>query len=42
MLQQRTFRIVLVRTDHGAGIESTEQADAVVRYSGKETIIPLH
>jgi alpha-D-xyloside xylohydrolase len=41
MLQQRTFRIILVGADHGAGIESTERADAVVRYSGKETVIPL-
>ena len=41
MLQQRTFRIILVGANHGAGIESTERADAVVRYSGKETVIPL-
>lgn len=34
MLENRTFRVVLVRDGHGTGIESTEQPDAVLRYQG--------
>ncbi|HEV2350726.1 MAG TPA: glycoside hydrolase family 31 protein [Terriglobia bacterium] len=36
MLEERTFRIVLVGLNHGTGIEPTAQADKVVEYSGKQ------
>ncbi len=35
MLKQRTFRIVLVHENHGAGIEPSTEADKTVQYSGK-------
>lgn len=35
MLKERTFNIVWVSQDHGAGVSITEKPDAVVRYSGK-------
>jgi alpha-D-xyloside xylohydrolase len=35
MLKTRTFNIVRVSKDHGAGIASTEKPDAVVHYDGK-------
>jgi alpha-D-xyloside xylohydrolase len=41
MLNDRTFRVVLVGTNHGAGDDSTGAADAIVRYSGKETAVHL-
>ncbi len=34
MLKTRTFRVVFVASEHGAGIEPTENPDKVVRYSG--------
>ncbi len=36
MLQQRTFRIVLISPGHGAGIPLVATADTVVRYNGSE------
>jgi hypothetical protein len=36
MLKQRTFNIVCVSPDHGAGIPVTGKPDVVVRYSGSE------
>jgi alpha-D-xyloside xylohydrolase len=35
MLNARTFRVVFVGDNHGAGIEMTTQPDKVVDYSGK-------
>jgi len=35
LLKERTFHIVWVSPNHGAGISSTETPDAVVRYDGK-------
>jgi alpha-D-xyloside xylohydrolase len=35
MLKERTFRIVWISPDHGAGISATEKPDAVVHYTGK-------
>jgi len=35
MLKERTFRIVWVKAGHGAGVATTEAADAIVRYTGK-------
>ena len=41
MLETRAFHVVVVRDDHGAGIEPTAQADKVVEYSGKSiTVTP--
>ena len=40
MLHSRTFRIVFVRSNHGAGIEPTDDADRVIQYDGKELRIP--
>jgi alpha-D-xyloside xylohydrolase len=41
MLQQRTFRIVLVSPGHGAGIPLVAMADTVVGYNGRELkIVP--
>jgi hypothetical protein len=39
MLTQRTFRIVFVRENHGAGIEATPVPDKVVEYSGKQITV---
>ena len=36
MLQERTFRVVFVRDNHGVGVNSADEADKVVRYSGKQ------
>ena len=35
MLKERTFNIVWISENHGAGISSTEKPDAVVHYNGK-------
>ena len=35
MLEQRTFQIVFVDENHGTGIELSQRADKVVKYSGK-------
>ena len=35
MLKERTFRVVFVSSNHGAGMAAEEKADAVVRYNGK-------
>jgi hypothetical protein len=34
MLKERTFNIVWVSENHGAGIAITEKPDTVVRYKG--------
>ncbi len=39
MLERRTFHIVYAGEDHGAGIELSKQADAVLEYSGKAITI---
>ena len=36
MLKKRTFRIVWVEKGHGTGMEPEQNADKVVKYSGKE------
>lgn len=41
MLENRTFRVVLVRSGHGTGGELTENADNVISYSGKTQTIQL-
>ena len=41
MLEERTFRIVWVSENHGAGIAPTQKADVEIKYSGtKLTICP--
>ena len=40
MLKERTFNVVWVSKDHGAGVATTEKADAVVHYNGKAVTIP--
>lgn len=39
MLKERTFHIVWVSANHGAGVPLTEKPDAVVRYTGKEASV---
>ena len=39
MLGSRTFRVILVTKNHGAGIAPTESADKTVTYSGKSVSI---
>jgi alpha-D-xyloside xylohydrolase len=41
MLKERTFNIVWVAEDHGAGIPSTEKPDVVVHYNGKPVVIKV-
>jgi alpha-D-xyloside xylohydrolase len=36
MLKIRTFQIVLVSTDHGTGIDATDEIEKVVKYNGTE------
>jgi len=36
MLEDRSFRVVFVRENHGVGVDATDEPDKVVRYSGKE------
>ena len=40
MLIERTFNIVIVRTNHGQGLSTTEAPDKIISYSGKE--IKIH
>lgn len=35
MLKERTFRIVFVSPNHGAGIPTLEKPDAIIRYTGR-------
>jgi len=39
MLPTRTFRVVFVRENHGAGILSEDRPDKTVRYSGKSVSV---
>ena len=39
MLQTRTFRLVLVKENHGTGIMPEEKPDQVVQYAGKELAV---
>ncbi len=41
MLNERIFRVVMVRPRHGAGIEATETVDKEVRYSGTSVSVKL-
>jgi hypothetical protein len=35
MLKNRTFRVVVVRPEHGAGFDPETNPDAEVKFSGK-------
>ncbi|HTZ82337.1 MAG TPA: DUF5110 domain-containing protein, partial [Candidatus Acidoferrales bacterium] len=39
MLENRTFRVVFVRENHGVGVNEADQADKVVQYSGKQVTV---
>jgi alpha-D-xyloside xylohydrolase len=39
MLERRTFRVVWVAPGHGAGLDSTDKADAEIAYDGHEIAI---
>ncbi|HEY3974635.1 MAG TPA: glycoside hydrolase family 31 protein [Candidatus Sulfotelmatobacter sp.] len=39
MLENRTFRVVLVGENHGVGIDAADEADKAVQYSGKQIVI---
>ena len=41
MLEHRTFRIVLVKPGHGAGLEPSEQADRIISYTGNAVVSKL-
>jgi alpha-D-xyloside xylohydrolase len=40
MLKERTFRVVFVAPDHGAGLAAEGKVDAVVHYTGKAVNVP--
>ena len=39
MLENRTFRVVVVRENHGVGVNPADQAEKVVQYSGKQVVV---
>jgi len=39
MLQNRSFRVVFVRENHGVGINPTDEADKIVQYSGQQVTV---
>jgi alpha-D-xyloside xylohydrolase len=39
MLENRTFNIVFVSSDHGTGVESLQNPDRAVQYSGREVSV---
>src|SRR5450432_511488 len=39
MLQSRTFRVVFVGENHGAGIDPASEPDKIVQYSGKQVSV---
>ena len=39
MLQNRSFRVVFVRENHGVGVNESDEADKVVQYSGKQITV---
>jgi hypothetical protein len=42
MVKERTFNVVLVSKDHGAGVALATTYDSVVHYNGKALHITLH
>lgn len=41
MVKERTFNVVWVSENHGAGIPVTEEPDAVFRYTGKSVTVKV-
>jgi alpha-D-xyloside xylohydrolase len=41
MLQSRRFEVVLVKNNHGVGVELTPEADHIIQYSGKKITVEL-
>jgi CMP-2-keto-3-deoxyoctulosonic acid synthetase len=41
MLKERTIHVVVVKKDHGTGIDITEGFDKVVKYRGEEILVTL-
>jgi alpha-D-xyloside xylohydrolase len=41
MLQKRTFRVVVVRENHGTGIGPSDEPDKIVQYSGQRIEVKL-
>jgi len=39
MLENRTFRVVFVRDNHGVGVNPADETDKVVQYSGKQVTV---
>jgi alpha-D-xyloside xylohydrolase len=39
MIENRTFRVVFVRENHGVGVNAADEADKVVQYSGKQLAV---
>jgi alpha-D-xyloside xylohydrolase len=39
MLENRTFRVVFVRENHGVGVNPSDESDKVVQYSGKQITV---
>ncbi|HLZ53383.1 MAG TPA: glycoside hydrolase family 31 protein, partial [Verrucomicrobiae bacterium] len=39
LLKKRTFRVVFVSPNHGAGMAAEENVDTIVRYTGKQVIV---
>lgn len=42
MLDKRTFHLIIVRENHGTGIEITPTPDRIVQYDGKRQVIRLN
>lgn len=42
MLERRTFQLIIVRENHGTGIEITPLPDRIVQYDGKRQVIRLN
>jgi len=41
MLRMRTFHVVLVRKEHGTGVEVTGTPDKVITYQGEQQVVPI-
>ncbi len=39
LLKERTFRVVCVSPNHGAGMAAEENADTIVHYAGKQVVV---
>jgi hypothetical protein len=39
MLENRTFRVVMARENHGVGVDAEDRPDKVVQYSGRQITV---